>query len=128
MEHRREYIGGGGHGGGHGGGRGGRRGHGGGHGGRRGHGGGHGGGWGRWRGHYGGYGGGYYGGDGGYYPYYGYYYDPYYIGEPSLTYPTPQCVDVGKYDTCDAARPVKIMVDTYGTGVFDSQKCCAKYM
>jgi hypothetical protein len=25
-------------------------------------------------------------------------------------------------------RPVKIMVDTYGTGVFDSQKCCTKYM
>ena len=114
--------------GGRGGGRGSRGGGGGGsrwgHGGRR-----HSGGWGRWRGHYGRVGGGYYGGDGGYYGYYGPQYDPYYIGEPSVVYPlTPQCVEVGKYDTCNAARPVKIMVDTYGTGVFDSQKCCTKYM
>jgi len=87
------------------------------------------GGLGQWRGHYGRVGGGYYGGDGGYYGYYGPLYDPYYIGEPSIVRPlTPQCVEVGKYDTCDAVRPVKILVDTYGTGVFDSQKCCTKYI
>jgi len=102
--------------------------------------GGHGGGWaghgrhgrhgrgGEWRGHYGG---GYYGGDGGYYGYYGPYYNPYYIGDlvPTPSYPVaPQCVNVASYDKCDAARPVRVMIDTYGTGAFDSQKCCTKYM
>jgi hypothetical protein len=116
--HDIEYFGGG-RGGGRGSGRGGGRGSGRGGWGARG---------GVWRGHYGG---GYYGGDGGYYGYYGPYYNPYYVGDlvPVPTYPiVPQCINVASYDRCDATRPVRVMIDSRGTGAFDSQKCCTKYM
>lgn len=92
----------------------------------------HGGTGGKWRGHYGGRVGGYWGG------YYGPYYSPYYIGEVAYPYyyyntavtpSTPQCVEVGKYDTCnDPYRPVKVALDTHGTGKSDEWRCCTKYM
>lgn len=67
---------------------------------------------------------------------YGPYYNPYYVGQLANPYyyynnigpSTQQCVEVGKYDTCnDPYRPVKISLDTHGTGRADEWRCCTKY-